>query len=468
MLAGEDFGHTSATPRFLLHLWNWRTLNCCMGFTQETSCDNRTYSVMTLNPWGILRGNHRTSKSQLHAGSGCAVFTFRGVTMKFSKNWLLWSVLIALSGCRGPAFNLPPAEQLMAPGPGVDGPGPGVFSSADYGSTYAPCDAGMVEDGGAIDGPMPSVQVMFTSPGGMHVVWDMTGQGGFEADPLVVPARTNFTQAGLYRFKLTNIPGHEGAELYPTLEVGPPTRNTLAFLAHNTLPVQLTVDDFNQVAAGNYVTKVIYLPDPDFQQLAVAGVETLVSTRLDPGVDPIQEADRRGSIMAILRIGNKDIEMPGMAPETFQSFNTTNGAGEIAQVGYDEVMMAGGSCGAGSCPAPMRGYSGAAMNDCGCAGEFCAAPGPGPMNNPGPVYGMPMTGTPIGLPGPPHIPLGGPAGLRKHVIHNHTHTYIPDPTRDVKIHVKQHPAVSYPAPRSRAWIHQYNHPDCAHCVGSGG
>ena len=51
---------------------------------------------------------------------------------------------------------------------------------------------------------------------------------------------------------------------------------------------------------------MIYLPDPEFQELALAGVETLVSTRLDPGVDPIAEADRRGSILAIVRIGNKD------------------------------------------------------------------------------------------------------------------------------------------------------------------
>ena len=46
------------------------------------------------------------------------------------------------------------------------------------------------------------------------------------------------------------------------------------------------------------MTKVIYLPDPEFQELALAGVETLVSTRLDPGVDPIVEADRRGAILA--------------------------------------------------------------------------------------------------------------------------------------------------------------------------
>ena len=70
---------------------------------------------------------------------------------------------------------------------------------------------------------------------------------------------------------------------------------TAAFLAHNAIPVAFTDEDFDQVLTGNFVTKVIYLPDPEFQQLAVAGVETLVSTRLDPGVDPIVEADRRGA-----------------------------------------------------------------------------------------------------------------------------------------------------------------------------
>jgi len=36
------------------------------------------------------------------------------------------------------------------------------------------------------------------------------------------------------------------------------------------------------------------------------------------------------------------------------------------------------------------------------------------------MYGMPTGGTPIGLPGPPHLPLGRPAGLRSHTIRNLT------------------------------------------------
>ncbi len=40
-------------------------------------------------------------------------------------------------------------------------------------------------------------------------------------------------------------------------------------------------------------------------------METLVSTRLEPGVDPVAEADRRGTILAIVRLGAIDLEMPG-------------------------------------------------------------------------------------------------------------------------------------------------------------
>ena len=129
----------------------------------------------------------------------------------------------------------------------------------------------------------------------------------FDSTPLVIPGRQDFYQGAIYRLRLTNIPGRPGVQLYPTLEVAPVTPRTDAYLAHSPIPVQFTEEDFDQVLSGNFVTKVIYLPDPEFQELALAGVETLVSTRLDPGVDPIAEADRRGSILAIVRMGNKDL-----------------------------------------------------------------------------------------------------------------------------------------------------------------
>jgi hypothetical protein len=161
-------------------------------------------------------------------------------------------------------------------------------------------------------------QIYFLDPDGMNIGWQNgTGPNGertYLASQLVVPARYNFSQGYIYRLKLSNIPGRQGVSLYPTIEVAPTTPATDAYLAHNAIPVQFTAEDFDQVIdGGNFVTKVIYLPDPKYQELAVAGVETLVSTRLEPGVDPILEADKRGTILLIVRLGAIDLEMPGGA-----------------------------------------------------------------------------------------------------------------------------------------------------------
>ncbi len=155
-----------------------------------------------------------------------------------------------------------------------------------------------------------TAQILFDKPEAMQVSWDVSGVGQYDSVPLVVPGRQNFSQGGIYRLKLTNISGREGVELYPTLEVAHMTRRTAAYLNHSAVPIQFTDEDFDQVMAGNFVTKVIYVPDPEFQELALAGVDTLVSTRLDPGIDPVTEADRRGSVLAIVRIGNKDMGLP--------------------------------------------------------------------------------------------------------------------------------------------------------------
>ena len=158
-------------------------------------------------------------------------------------------------------------------------------------------------------------QVYFLDPDGMNVGWQtgngVNGERTYLGTQLVVPARYNFNQGYIYRLKLSNIPGRQGAALYPTIEVAPTTPATDAYLAHNAIPVQFTAEDFDQVIdGGNFVTKVIYLPDPKYQELAVSGVETLVSTRLEPGVDPILEADKRGTILLIVRLGAIDLEMP--------------------------------------------------------------------------------------------------------------------------------------------------------------
>jgi hypothetical protein len=140
------------------------------------------------------------------------------------------------------------------------------------------------------------------------------GAPGFSANQLSTPGRYNFIQAAVYRIKLSDIPHPSVKVLYPTLEVVPSNAKTDPFLAHSAVPVTFTDEDFEQVAAGNYVVKVIYLPDPQFQDLATTGPDEVVSSRLEPGVDPVAEAHRRGSILLIVRLGNIDLEAANTPP----------------------------------------------------------------------------------------------------------------------------------------------------------
>ena len=192
----------------------------------------------------------------------------------------------------------------------VDGPAP----------PGGPIQPGAGGPGGMQPGrrfPNVRSQIVFFGPGGpggagdMKIGWQTGGPNGEKVylPGRSTPFRYNFMQGYIYRLKLTEISGRPTLNLYPTIEVAPSTPATDAYLTHNQIPVQFTAEDLDQVEGGNFVTKVIYLPDPRYQELAVANVETLVSTRLEPGVDPILEADKRGTILLIVRLGGINLEM---------------------------------------------------------------------------------------------------------------------------------------------------------------
>jgi hypothetical protein len=316
----------------------------------------------------------------------------------------------------------------------------------------------------------PTSQIAFLGDEGIQVSWDVGGYGMFDSMPLVIPGRQDFYQGAIYRLRITNIPGRPGVELFPTLEVAPVTPRTDAYLAHSPIPVQFTEEDFDQVLSGNFVTKVIYLPDPEFQELALAGVETLVSTRLDPGVDPIAEADRRGSILAILRIGNKDLsgggvpaeyepeavipaghEQPikGQDDEPYERqaiYNEEVGAEGDATVGVEQAQYCGPYDGSYAYDGSYVDGSMAGMPRGMPTSGFAPPAVPPNMIAGAPTWGMPITGTPIGLPGPPHVPLGVPAGLQRHTMKNRTRVMIPPPVSHMHLSVKQRPGLNYPRP----------------------
>jgi hypothetical protein len=327
-------------------------------------------------------------------------------------------------------YTAPPAAQMLHPGPMVDGPGPGVlpmYASPNQGRVFA----------------TQTTQVRFIGPAGMQIGWQIPT--GYAENQLTTPGRYNFIQGSSYRLKFTNIPGRQ-ITLYPTLEVYPAHPTTDSYLSHNSVPIELSVEDLDQIESNNFVTKVIYLPDPKFQELAIAGVETLVSTRLDPGVDPVAEADRRGTIMAVLRVGNMDLEMP--VPQPVEA--SVDGGSKVQQVAYE---VADGAQGQFVPPMPIAGSRPGMIGVPPAMIMGAAPPGPGmPAVNPisgvggAPQWGYPLTSTPIGLPGPPHLPLGGPAGLKSHTTRNLTKQEIPQAVDHFLLDVKHEPGIRMPAP----------------------
>lgn len=203
-------------------------------------------------------------------------------------------------------------------------------------------------------GPMYANQrtaVKFVAPQGMQISW--WANGAYAEPGLSTPSAYNFAQGGVYRLRVRGIPNRPGKVYYPTLDVWGANPKTVTFLSHNTVPVGFTDEDFDQVNAGNMVVKVIYLPDPAYQELStVAGAEELVSTKLQPGEDPLAEAQRRGSILAVIRLGNIDLENPNSP-----SMTTPPPGAPVppAGVGPMGAPMPGGPMGVPSSPMPPSG-----------------------------------------------------------------------------------------------------------------
>jgi hypothetical protein len=278
-------------------------------------------------------------------------------------------------------------------GIGVDGPGPGVIPEVPQPPVMPVPAQGYMPN--AVPGQykptalqtafhcppegmpmpvMPTSQVHFLGLESLVIRWDARVPGTFDSDPFICPAAHDFGQGHIYRLKLTNIPNQPGRELYPTLEIAPTSARTQAFLAHSSIPIEFTDNDFDQVFSGNYITKVVYLPNPDFQGIAMSGVGTLVNTQLQPGVDPIIEASKRGSILAVIRMGNKDLS--GIVAENKRYASMSGFA--MPPAGYPAANGSAGSM------IPQNLISGVNI----------------------PPYGTPMTKTTTGVPGPFQLPPG--------------------------------------------------------------
>ena len=123
--------------------------------------------------------------------------------------------------------------------------------------------------------------------------------------PQAAPFKVGMLIAPVYRLRVTQIPNHTGEEVYPTVEIinriYPPVGEEFRF----PVPIDLTQADLELALAGKFVTRVVYLEDPQ-QALPAAPVENEQRYfEVRPSDDPLDVADLLGRPVAIIRLGGR-------------------------------------------------------------------------------------------------------------------------------------------------------------------
>ena len=114
-----------------------------------------------------------------------------------------------------------------------------------------------LQRGGPLPGYFQPVEIM--APEGAMV---SLADGADFMRPAPGPLGAGMLIGAVYRLKVTNIPNHEGLEVYPTIEVidrlYPPIGQETRF----PIPIQITQEEIEMALSGRFVTRVIYLEDP--------------------------------------------------------------------------------------------------------------------------------------------------------------------------------------------------------------
>ena len=158
-------------------------------------------------------------------------------------------------------------------------------------------------------GPLPGYfqPVEIRAPEGALI--SAAAEGGFE-EPQAAPRHFGLLIAPVYRFQITRIPLHPGAELYPTIELVNRTYAPPGVERRFPIVIQLDQDDLEQALEGKFIVKVVYLEDPDKAIPASAMAGAPLSFDARPGDDPLEIADGIGKPMAIVRLGGR-LPLPG-------------------------------------------------------------------------------------------------------------------------------------------------------------
>lgn len=205
------------------------------------------------------------------------------------------------------------AQGFAAVASGARGPGPSGLLPAPSGSptgyhTIFSADsppgvvgAARLQRGGAVGGYYQPVA--FRGP--ENTAFSLATEGVFgPPHDSQNPLQVGLLIGAVYRFKVTSIPGYEGEELFPSVEVIDRTYPPHHLAAKYPIPINLELDDLTAALAGQLVTRVIYLEDPSTALAVSTTPESSRALDVPAHQDPLQVADTLGRPVAIVRIGS--------------------------------------------------------------------------------------------------------------------------------------------------------------------
>ena len=164
-------------------------------------------------------------------------------------------------------------------------------------------------------GPRPGYfqPVEVRGPEGSQIA--LATEGGFDAPrPGVLTA--GMLIGHVYRLQVTGIKFHEGQEVYPTIEVIDRLYPPPGQAARHPIPIELTHEELEFALDGRFVTRVIYVEDPNYALPIAQTPGTQPYFEIDAKQDPLEVADRIGRPVAILRMGSR-IPTPELADNGF-------------------------------------------------------------------------------------------------------------------------------------------------------
>lgn len=162
---------------------------------------------------------------------------------------------------------------------------------------------------GTLPGYFQPVEIK--APLGALVSLATAGQFG-EAER--APVVAGMLIGAVYRLRVTHIPRTEGLEVFPTVEVIDRTYPPPGVERRFPIAVELMQDDLQLALEGKFVTRVIYLEDPQSAVPVRSDVAGQTWFDVAPGRDPLAVADALGRPVAILRLGGK-LPSDGSCPD---------------------------------------------------------------------------------------------------------------------------------------------------------